>query len=124
MIPIFFRKKRLPCRSVDCSRLLNCLYREQSENIRLSGTGALVIQSSVTSRCVRRSVMSACGHNGTPGTSRCVRRSVMSAMDFHRSVVSACGHNGMTGASRYVRRSVMSTDNFRDSLYYIHYIIL
>ena len=71
----------------------------------------------VTSRCVRRSVMSACGHNGTPGTSRCVRRSVMSAMDFHRSVVSACGHNGTTGTSRYVRRSVMSADNLRDSLY-------
>ena len=71
----------------------------------------------VTSRCVRRSVMSACGHNGTPGTSRCVRRSVMSAMDFHRSVISACGHNGTTGTSRYVRRSVMSADNFRDSLY-------
>ena len=71
----------------------------------------------VTSRYVRRSVMSACGHNGTPGTSRCVRRSVMSAMDFHRSVVSACGHNGTTGTSRYVRRSVMSADNFRDSLY-------
>ena len=71
----------------------------------------------VTSRCVRHSVMSACGHNGTPGTSRCVRCSVMSAMDFHRSVVSACGHNGTTGTSRYVRRSVMSADNFRDSLY-------
>ena len=27
-----FRQKRLPCRSVsDCSRLLNCLYRKQSE---------------------------------------------------------------------------------------------
>ena len=74
----------------------------------------------VTSRCVRRSVMSACGHNGTPGTSRCVRRYVMSAMDFHRSVVSACGHNGTTGTSRYVRRSVMSADNFRDSLYLVY----
>ena len=73
--------------------------------------------TTVTSRCVRRSVMSACGHNGTPGTSRSVRRSVISAMDFHRSVVSACGHNGTTGTSRYVRRSVMSADNFRDSLY-------
>ena len=73
--------------------------------------------NTVTSRCVRRSVMSACGHNGTPGTSRCVRRSVMSAMDFHRSVVSACGHNGTTGTSRYVRRSIMSADNFRDLLY-------
>ena len=77
----------------------------------------LLLVTSVTSRCVRRSVMSACGHNGTPGTSRCVRRSVMSAMDFHRSVVSACGHNGTTGTSRYVRRSVMSADNFRDSFY-------
>ena len=75
------------------------------------------VKTLVTSRCVRRSVMSACGHNGTPGTSRCVRHSVMSAMDFHRSVVSACGHNGTTGTSRYVRRSVMSADNFRDSLY-------
>ena len=53
----------------------------------------------------------------TSVTSRCVRRSVMSAMDFHRSVVSACGHNGTTGTSRYVRRSVMSSDNLRDSLY-------
>ena len=77
----------------------------------------LLTEAGVTSRCVRRSVMSACGRNGTPGTSRCVRRSVMSAMDFHRSVVSACGHNGTTGTSRYVRRSVMSADNFRDSLY-------
>ena len=71
----------------------------------------------VSSRCVRRSVMSARGHNGTTGTSRCVRCSVMSAMDFHRSVVSACGHNGTPGTSRYVRRSVMSADNLRDSLY-------
>ena len=32
MIPISFRQKRSPCRSVsDCSRLLNCLYRKQSE---------------------------------------------------------------------------------------------
>ena len=71
----------------------------------------------VTSRCVRRSVMSARGYNGTTGTSRCVRCSVMSAMDFHRSVVSACGHNGTPDTSRYVRRSVMSADNLRDSLY-------
>ena len=86
--------------------------------IRSYGLGIRVfLKMGVTSRCVRRSVMSACGHNGTPGTSRCVRRSVMSAMDFHRSVVSACGHNGTTGTSRYVRRSVMSADNFRDSLY-------
>ena len=79
-----------------------------------------LLVSGVTSRCVRRSVMSACGHNGTPGTSRCVRRSVMFAMDFHRSVVSACGHNGTTGTSLYVRRSVMSADNFRDSLYLVY----
>ena len=33
MIPIPFRQKRLRSRSVsDCSRLLNCLYRKQSEN--------------------------------------------------------------------------------------------
>ena len=69
----------------------------------------------VTSRCVRRSVMSARRHNGTTGTSRCVRCSVISAMDFHRSVVSAYGHNGTPGKSRYVRRSVMSADNFRNS---------
>ena len=32
MIPISFRQIRLPCRSVsDCSRLLSCLYCEQSE---------------------------------------------------------------------------------------------
>ena len=88
----------------------------------------------VTSRCVRRSVMSAskfhrsvvsaCGHNGTTGTSRCVRCSVMSAMDFHRSVVSACGHNGTTGTSRCVRRSVMSANKFYRSVVsacvYIH----
>ena len=43
MVPNSFRQKRLPCRSVsDCSRLLNCLYRRQSENIRLSGTGSLI----------------------------------------------------------------------------------
>ena len=80
----------------------------------------------VTSRCVRRSVMSAnkfyrsvvsaCGQNGTTGTSRCVRCSVMSAMDFHRSVVSACGQNGTTGTSRCVRRSVMSANKFYRSV--------
>ena len=32
MIPNSFRQKRLPCRSAsDCSRLLNCLSRKQSE---------------------------------------------------------------------------------------------
>ena len=32
MIPISFRQKRLPCRSVsDSERLLNCLFRKQSE---------------------------------------------------------------------------------------------
>ena len=32
MISIYFRQKRLPCRSVsDCPLLLNCLYRKQSE---------------------------------------------------------------------------------------------
>ena len=42
MIPITFRQKRLRYRSVsDCSRSLNCQYRRQSENIQLSGTGAL-----------------------------------------------------------------------------------
>ena len=50
-------------------------------------------------------------------TSRCVRCSVMSAMNFHRCIVSACGHNGTPGTSRYVHRSVKSVDNFRDSLY-------
>ena len=37
MISISFRQKRSPHRSVsDCSRSLNCLYRKQSENCRLS----------------------------------------------------------------------------------------
>ena len=32
MISIYFRQKRLPCQPVsDCSQLLNCLYRKQSE---------------------------------------------------------------------------------------------
>ena len=93
-----------------------------------------VVKMRVTSRCVRRSVMSAtkfhrsvvsaCGHSGTTGTSRCVRCSVMSAMDFHRSVVSACGHNGTTGTSRWVRCSVMSANKFCRSVVsacvYIH----
>ena len=80
----------------------------------------------VTSRCVRRSVMSAnkfyrslvsaCGHNGTTGTFPFVHCSVMSAKNFYRSVVSACGHNGTTGTSRCVRRSVMSAKNFYRSL--------
>ena len=34
MMPIYFRQKRLPCRSVsDCSRSLNCRYRKQSAKI-------------------------------------------------------------------------------------------
>ena len=87
-----------------------------------------------TSCCVRRSVMSAnkfyrsvvsaCGNNGTTGTSRCVLCSVISAMDFHRSVVSAFGLNGTTGTSRCVRRSVMSANIFYRSVVsacvYIH----
>ena len=37
----FFSTKTIPLRSVsDFSRLLNFLNREESENIRLSGTGA------------------------------------------------------------------------------------
>ena len=39
------------------------------------------------------------GHTGTSGTSRYVRRSIMSVMDFHRSIVSARGHNGTPGTS-------------------------
>ena len=81
----------------------------------------------VTSRCVRRSVMSAnkfyrsllsaCGHNGTTGTFPFVHCSVMSAKNFYRSVVSACGHNGTTGTSRCVRRSVMSARGYNGTAY-------
>ena len=80
----------------------------------------------VTSRCVRRSVMSAkifyrsvvsaCGHFGTTGTFHFVHCSVMSAKNFYRSVLSACGHFGTTGASRYVHRSVMSANQIYRSV--------
>ena len=72
----------------------------------------------VTSRCVRRSVMSAknffrsvvsaCGHFGTTGTFHFVHCSVLSAKNFYRSVVSACGHFGTTGTFHFVHCSVMS----------------
>ena len=48
--------------------------------------------------CVRRSVISALGHKGTPGTSRFVRCSIVSLVDFHRSIVSARGHKGTAAA--------------------------
>ena len=54
--------------------------------------------ASVTSNCVRRSVMSTRGQNGTPDTSLYVHRSIMSVMDFHGFIVSARGHKRTTAA--------------------------
>ena len=68
-----------------------------------------------------RSIMYACGHNGTTAvsryvhvwvetfvTSRCVRRPVMSAKYFYHSIVSVCGHFGTTATSHFVHCSIMS----------------